>query len=87
LRTARNRIAHSGKASIGGKEVTSAKAKDLIGVAHAVINRVEENIPSELRAPRFESALRVGLSMRVKIDPKIVYSELEVKPVVPERKK
>jgi hypothetical protein len=87
LRTARNKIAHSGKASIGGKEVTPAKAKDLIGVAHAVINRVEEHIPSDLRAPRFESALRVGLRMRMKIDPTIAHSELQVKPVVPESKK
>lgn len=87
LRTARNKIAHTGNASIGGKQVTSAKAKDLISVAHAVINHVEEHIPSDLRAPRFESALRVGLTMRTKIDPEIVRSELQLKPVVPKRKK
>jgi hypothetical protein len=86
LRTARNKIAHSGRALIDGKEVTSAKAKDLIGVAHAVINRVEEHVPDDLRPTRFESALRVSLSMRMKIDPKVVHSELRVEPVVPEKK-
>jgi hypothetical protein len=69
LKAARNSFVHGGAAKVGGTDVGTKKAAELVGKAREVTERIREWLPPEMQWPQFKQTSKVALEKIVLENP------------------